>query len=189
MKNMLFSSWIQKLLDQETELSSYNPYTNQKYLKVERINSLFVQNMAVFYSTLVGISCVFYVICRSLFYCLRHYEVSHYLRIYSFNLYFLEYLFLANVSDLTFLAVRNLQMLFYFSPGLLSLVIQSLFAALSGFLFILLFSLPLLYSSFYGKLSKYFLVNMFRMKGSRLYSVIRYFFKPFIYGCLHATLY
>ena len=132
---------------------------------------------------------ILFIVCRIIFFCLFKYKISFAFRTYSFGFFILEYLFLANLSDLTFLAVRNFEMLFRIGNGWMPLISQATFLVVSGFIFISLISLPFIYLSFYGKLSKYFLVNMYRINGSLLYSVLRFFFKPLIVGAIQASLY
>ena len=112
MNDFFLSTWLQSNLDKKTDLNNYNSFTNWKYLKTERMNSLFTQNFIVFYSTIVLLGIVFFLIFRLLFFCSFKYKVSFFFRNYSFGLFLLEYLFLGSLPDLTFLALRNFQMLF-----------------------------------------------------------------------------
>ena len=68
-------------------------------------------------------------------------------------------------------------------------MLQVLMLAMFFFVVVGAFASYLLYYQEYGKLAKYFLVNMFRFPSSYTLMIIVYGVKPFLKGAVHALMY
>lgn len=68
-------------------------------------------------------------------------------------------------------------------------MLQVLMLAMFFFVVVGAFARYLLYYQEYGKLAKYFLVNMFRFPSSYTLMIIVYGVKPFLKGAVHALMY
>ena len=119
------------------------------------------------------------------FYLLFNYEISSYLRPYSFLLILFEILIQNNLEYLTFIAFRDVSASFNFAIKMLLLM-----AIVMLFLVVLGATMSyFLYYIKYGKLAKYFLVNLFRFPSSYGLMLIMYGMRPFLKGAVHAILY
>ena len=127
------------------------------------------------------------VVFNRLFYCLFHYEISKFLRIYSFWWVLMEILIQRNIEFFTFLGFRNFKTMFHFDMGCKLLVILSLIVFFLTL--ITTFHSYFHYYGEYGRLAKYFLSNMFRFPSSYALMTIVYGLKPFTKGIIHAMLY
>ena len=118
---------------------------------------------------------------------LFNYKISSYIRNYSFKGYLVLLLFDSNCEYFSFILARNSNLFFWetwtdklFGIGVI----------LFGFVFLLwgIFGFLCLYL-LYGKLSKYFLENMFRFKSSIVFMTLCYAIRPMLKGFIHAFLY
>lgn len=125
--------------------------------------------------------------CYGIFKVMFTRPISIIFRLYSFFWYLSEIILLANCDKITFLMFRNFQALFSFNFA--SKSVQSLFIVFSGLFFLQIVCLHFIYRINYNKLHRYFLSNMFRKRGSFQLSIIRFVFKPFVIGIVHAVLY
>ena len=116
-----------------------------------------------------------------------HRPISIIFRLYSFFWYLSELLFLVNIEKLTFLAAQNFKTLFSLTPGF-----RWVQVAFVLFVFMVLLQVVCLFFVYrikYKKLYKYFLSNMYRVKGSFQLTFILYVFKPTFCGAIHALIY
>ena len=179
---------IKEELESSIEITKdYYPLSNPTYLDEERKSNLFLESTIDYFVFFVPFVLVLIVLFNRLFYCLFNYEVSKFLRIYSFWWILLEILVQRNLEYFTFLCFRNFLVMFQFS------IISKILLILN----LLMFSLILVttfYSYFhyyreYGRLAKYFLANMFRFPSSYALMIIVYGIKAFMKGIIHAMLY
>lgn len=145
-------------------------------------------NTAAFFTFFVPFIVVFLFLVNRLFYLMFNFEVSKYIRPYSFwGGTWLELLVGNNVELFTFLAFRSFDIPFrldYSDKWVLVLAILMFFLvcvfAIAAY--------PLFYWH-YGKLGRYFLVNMFRFPSSYWLMAVLYGFRPLLKGAFHASLY
>ena len=122
-----------------------------------------------------------------MFYCLFDYEISKYLRPYSFRLILIELLVQGNLEYFTFLGFRALQV--FFSYSLTSTLLQ-VFTVLFMLIVILVTICSYLgYYYQYGKYARYFLSNMYRFPFSYVLMTFVFGFRPFFKGAVHAFLF
>ena len=169
------------------EMRKYNAYSNPTYLKKERKNNLFLDNTIDYFVFCVPLTLISVFILNKLFGCLFNFEISKYLRPYSFLLITFELLIQNYVEQLTFLGFRNIQVSFSFSLAGKMMQVLGIFML---FLIVLaVASSYFLYLYKYGKLAKYFLANLFRFPSSYALMIIMYGIRPFLKGVSHAILY
>ena len=168
-------------------LPSYNAYTNKKYLKVERIDSIFWNNSKDFLIINTPLVLVVFFLGFGIFHLLRDRPVSFLFRLYSFLLYLSELIFLGNAEKLVFLGLRHLQNIFSLSPGMKW--IQGLFIIFGFIALIAIVCLFFAYKTQYKWLYKYFFSNMYRIEGSFSLTFILFICKPIVGGAIHALLF
>ena len=122
-----------------------------------------------------------------LFYCLFNYQISIFVRPYSFLWILLEVLVQGNIEYFIFLALRNF--LTPFSVDIESKLLQILVILMFFLVALTAFCSYSLYYYDYRKLAKYFLCNLFRFKSSYVLMTIMYGVRPLIKGTLHALLF
>ena len=130
-----------------------------------------------------------FLLLNRLFYCLFNYQISRFLRTYSFKIFLLEVLLLEDIQKLIFILIRNFSVLFRIKGSAQSLgasIIPLTFGGLLLFCFITLLPFQ---RYLHGRLSKYFLTNMFRIHGSLPLSCLLYTAKPMIVACIQALCY
>ena len=127
------------------------------------------------------------VLFNRLFRCLFHYEISKFLRFYSFWWVLMEILIQRNIEFFTFLGFRNFKTMFHFDIG--SKLLVTLNLIMFFLTLITTFHSYFHYYGEYGRLAKYFLSNMFRFPSSYALMTIVYGLKPFTKGIIHAMLY
>lgn len=124
---------------------------------------------------------------NKVFYLLFNYRISSYLRPYSFWLIVADILIQNNIEFFTFLGLRSLDTMFSFNFSTKALNAFSII-----FIFIIISCVAysyLLYYYKYGKLARYFLVNMFRFRSSYVLMIITYGVRPFLKGVIHAMFF
>lgn len=129
---------------------------------------------------------VFVFLLNRLFYLLFNYQISILFRPYSFWGILFDLLIQNNIEFFTFLGFRALTIPFSFnfvSKWLLVLALIMFFLTV----FCTFISYALLYF-WYGKLTRYFLVNMYRFPSSYVLMIILYGVRPFLKGAVHALL-
>ena len=122
-----------------------------------------------------------------IFFLIFNYEISKYLRPYSFLLIFFDLVIQSNVEYFTFLGLRTLITSFsfnYISKFLILIGIIMMFITV-----LCSISSYFLYYYKYGKLGRYFLVNLFRFTSSYPLMVIMFGIRPFLKGAVHALVY
>ena len=75
----------------------YNPYSNYKFMEETRNNNLLLDNLMDFICCSVPLLLVMEFLYYRAFYCLFNYEISKYLRPYSFPLVIVDLLFQSNL--------------------------------------------------------------------------------------------
>ena len=161
--------------------------SNPTYLRKERKNDLFIESTMTYFSFFVPITLVVVFFFNRIFYCLFDYEISKYLRPYCFWWVLFEIMIQNNVEYFSFLGFRsfdtsfsaNFPSKFFILLGILMMFFVLIGSAASYFI----------YYSEYGKLARYFLVNLLRFPSSYALMVIMYGFRPFLKGAIHAVLY
>ena len=94
------------------EVPEYNRYSNPTYLDIERKNNLFIDSTMDFFVFFVPLTLVSVFLFNRIFYLLFNYEISKYLRPYSFLLIIFELLIQNNVEFFTFLSFRSMEISF-----------------------------------------------------------------------------
>lgn len=159
-------------------LPSFGYFTNHKFYGVQRKDSQFFQNTKTYFLIYLPSVIVIFVFLNRIFYWLFDYKISSFLRLYSMWLYLVFIIVNQNIQIIVFLAYRHMQNLFSFD---VKVRICQLFSILFiGVFMIICISISPLVLYFYGKLSKYFLPNMYRIKGAFLIFSIRFCFEPLI---------
>ena len=161
--------------------------SNPTHLKKERKNNLFIENTMNYFAFFVPMSLVVVFLFNRIFYCLFNYEISKYLRPYAFWWVLFEIMIQNNVQYFAFLGFRSFDTSFsvdfacknYITLGIIMLFFTLLGTCASYFI----------YYSEYGKLARYFLVNLLRFPSSYILMTIMYGFRPFLKGVIHAVLY
>jgi hypothetical protein len=127
---------------------------------------------------------LFVFLCNRLFYLLFNYRVSSLLRPYSFWAVLLELALQSNIEYFTFLGLRSLGIPFSFScPSKWLLILAATMFFLVVFTAFISYAL---YYCWYGKLARYFLVNMYRFPSSYALMIFLYGIRPFMKGLAHA---
>ena len=140
-----------------------------------------------YFSFFVPMTLVVVFVFNRVFYCLQKYEISEYIQSYAFWWILFEVMIQNNVEYLTFLGFRSIDT--SFSLDFPSKLYQILGIIMLFFTFIGSFSSYLIYYSEYGKLARYFLVNLTRIPSSYILMILMYGFRPFLKGAIHAILY
>ena len=167
-------------------LQNYNSFTNEKFLLEERVDALLVKNALLEIVVMSAIKVFCFILFNRLFYCLFNHSVSRFFRPYSFKIFLLEVLFLEDIQKLAFLLIRNFGCLFRVESGVKSLAVV-VAPILLGSIILLSFLLLIPFQRYlHGKLSKYFLTNMFRIKGSLPLTYMLYAIKPLLIGSIQA---
>ena len=173
--------------DIEPTFQNYMLYSNKKYASEVGKDNFFFRNTIEYFVLNVPYCLIVFFLLNRLFYCFFNYSVSQYVRIFSFWGFLYQMLIESNIEYFTFLAFRNFQTMFSFRfADKLYLVGFVLF-----FYFVAAGSIGsyFLYKYFYSKLSKYFMTNVYRVKGAILIMTFIYGIRPFIKGIIHSNLY
>ena len=123
-------------------------------------------------------------------YCFRKIKespVSRHLRIFSFYGFLIQMIIESNIEQYAFLCFRNFDILF--SWNIKTKMLQACFVLTTFVIFFFVISSYYIYLYLYGPLSKYFLDNVFRVKGSFEFMFFIYGFRPFFKGVIHASLF
>ena len=169
------------------DISLYNPQSNRRYMEEERKNNLFVASTMDFFAFHVPIMLLLVFLLNRLFRCLFRYEVSSLLRAYSFWWIIFELLIQGNIQFFTFLAFRNCLTPFHFNVP--TTLLQLLMILMLFFVVLGAFGCYWWYYREYGKLARYFLVNMFRFPSSYGLMILLYGVRSFLKGTIHALMF
>lgn len=153
-------------------------------MEEERKNNVFFSSTVDFFCFFLPLTIVFLFLTNRIFYLLFNCPISIVFRPYSFWWILLELTIQNNIEYFTFLGFRALVIPFsfdFFSKGLFILTLVMFFLVLFS-----TFSSYAIYYSWYGKLARYFLVNMYRFPSSYALMIIIYGIKPFLKGFAHA---
>ena len=166
---------------------NYYPYANEKYKEMEGKDSFFFRSTLEYFIMGVPYTVVVFVLLNRLFYCLFEYEVSKHLRMFSFWGFLCFMGLESNIELFTFLGFRNFHTMFSFNFAhkvYLSLMLFFMF-------FVVLFAVGGFFLMYYlyGKLAKYFLDNLYRIKGAFFLMTYVYGLRPFVKGVIHSELY
>ena len=168
-------------------ISLYNPQSNKRYMEEERKNNLFVASTMDFFAFHVPLVLVLVFLLNRLFYCLFDFKISSVLRPYCFWWIIFLLLIQGNVEFFTFLAFRNCLTPFQFNVP--TTLLQVLMMLMFFLVVLAAFGCYLWYYREYGKLAKYFLVNMFRFPSSYRLMIPLYGVRPFLKGTIHALMF
>ena len=164
---------------------SYLPYSaNDKYAQIEGKDSFFFRSTVEYFIMVVPFTFLMFVILNKIFFCLFNNELSKYLRIFSFWGFLFFMGMESNIEFFTFLGFRNFHTMFSLNIShkiYLSAVIFFMF-------FVILFAFAGFYMMhyFYGRLAKYFLDNLYRIKGAFTLMTYIYGVRPFLKGIIHS---
>ena len=100
------TKYLKQIKDEIKEISKYNAYSNRKYMEQSRNNNLLLDNILDFIMFSIPLTLILWFLFYRVFYCLFNYEISKYLRPYSFALILFEMLVQGNLEYFTFLAFR-----------------------------------------------------------------------------------
>ena len=178
------SQYLDEMKAKIPDIPRYNPHSNEKYMRESRNNNLLLDNLLDFLVFSVPLMVLLEFLYYKVFYCLFDYEISKYLRPYSFRLILIEILIQGNLEVFTFLGCRALQI--FFSYTLVSTIMEIFTVA-----FVLVVVLVGICSYWgyyyqYGKFARYFLANMYRFKSSYVLMTILFGVRPFLKGIVHA---
>ena len=167
--------------------NNYYPLSNPTYLDEERKSNLFLESTIDYFVFFVPFTIIIVLIFNRLFHFLFDYEISKYLGIYSFWWIFLDVMIQTNIEFFVFLGFRNFATFFQFSvESKLLMVLNTIMFFLT---LIAAFTSFIIYYSEYGRLGKYFLLNMFRFPSSYLLMTLVHGVRPFLKGAVHALFY
>lgn len=159
-------------------LASYIPFTNQQFVAVERNDSNFFQNTKAFFIVFIPFSLIVFTILNKIFYSLYDYQISSFLRLYSFWTQLFVIMFLQNIYILTVYSIVHISNLF--SLDFIIHLLNSLILGIIGIIFIVIICLIPMTVYFYGKLSKYFLYNLHPKRPAYIIMFVRYIVKPIL---------
>lgn len=166
----------EQMEDSIEEVKLYNAYSNKRHMEEGRSNAFFLPSLLVFV-----------LLCNRLFYLLFNYRVSSLLRPYSFWGIIFELDLQSNIEYFTFLGFRALGIPFSFNFPSKCLLVFSLLVFFCSV--ITTFCSYFLYYCCYGKLARYFLLNMYRFPSSYALMMFLYGLRPFMKGMAHAIFY
>lgn len=157
------------------------------FLNIQRRDAQLFQSTKAYYICFVPGTFIIFLLLNRLFYLVKNYRISSFLRIYSFWLQFLFLVVFSNSTKICFLFFQYTKLLFSFST--FYAVVHGLSMALFG-LFLIMF-LCLFYMSYYcyGSLSKYFLINMYRIKYAFALTFLLNSIRPMIEAAIHSFLF
>ena len=167
-------------------VNKYNPHS-KVYLAKQRKNNLFISSTMDYFVFFVPLTLLLVFAFNKLFHCLFNYQISIFLRPYSFWWILLETLVQGNIEYFTFLALRNFVTPFSFNIE--SKLLQVLVIFMFFLVILTTFASNSIYYYDYRKLAKYFLCNLFRFKSSYVLMTIMYGVRPLMKGTLHALLF
>lgn len=120
---------------------------------------------------------------RILFWLLFKYSLSSFFRIFSFSLFLLDMLTCDNVQYFSFLSFSSYFFVHFENPAY---KLDSIFCIIYSFyLIIYSFCFPYFCRLAYKKLSRYFIDNLFRIKGCYLVMTLVYGVRPLLRGFAH----
>ena len=180
-----FKSQLEDYIEETAR--SYYPFSNPKYLQQERKGNIFLSSTIDYFCFCIPASLVLFFIFNRVFHLLFDYEISKYLRVYSFKLVLVEMLIQGNIEYFTFLGFRSIDTSFSFQLPSRLLVIMGI--VMLFITVVVSLSSFFLYYIQYEKLARYFLINLFRFPSSYGLMVIVYGLKPLVKGAIHALAY
>ena len=174
----------------EQVLPSFPNYFTQmpedKYAQVEGKDSFFFRSTLEYFLMAVPFTVLLFVVLNRVFYCLFQHELSQHLRMFSFWGFLCFMGMESNIEFFAFLGFRN-----FLTMGSLRFAHKLYLAAfILGFFFVFLFAFAgfFLIHYCYGRLAKYFLDNVYRIKGAFSLMTLVYGVRPFLKGIIHALL-
>ena len=179
--------YLQQMKDDIGEIPKFNPHSNVRFMEEARNNNVLLDSLLDFLVLAVPLTLMMWFLYYHIFYCLFHYEVSKFLRPYSFGLILLDLLLQGNLEYFTFLVFRSLDVFFSYS------IVSTFFKVFTVlFMFLLLGCTIGSYWGYYYqyiKLARYFLSNMYRFKSSYLLMTVTFGLRPFLKGFIHAEFF
>ena len=107
--------YLSRMKDNIKELPRFNAYSNLRYMEESRKNNALLDNIFDYLVVSVPFTLILWFIYYRTFYCLFEFEISKYLRAYSFCLILFDLLIQGNIEYFTFLAIRALDVFFSFN--------------------------------------------------------------------------
>lgn len=92
--------------------TSYRLYTNPKFIDVEGKDSLFFQTTKAYYTIFVPANLFIYIGLKKIFHSLSNFQVSQFLRNYSFWYQYFVIIVLSNIPKMFFYSFNHFQLLF-----------------------------------------------------------------------------
>lgn len=168
-------------------LPSYDRHTNAKFLRVERHDQHFFKTCVEYYVFYVPCMLLIILLLNRLFFLLFDYRISLGLRLYSFWATLWVVALEGNVEAFVFAIVRTL--LIGFSSEWAGKVLLA-GAVVFGFsIFVYAVGAYYVFKFLYGRLSKYYLHNMYRLAPSFALMTAVYGLRPLARAAIHALLY
>ena len=168
-------------------IEKYNSNSNERYLYESRNNNFFIDSTLEYFTFSIPLTLVAVFLFNRIFYLLFNYEISKFLRPYSFWLILFDLLIQNNIEYFTFLGFRTFSV-----PQSYNFINKLLNGSTSLFFFLLLFCVfgsYALYYYCYRKLARYFLINMYRFPSSYILMTITYGVRPFLKGLIHGIFF
>jgi hypothetical protein len=166
---------------------NYTAYSNEKFMEVEGRDNGFMPNTVDYFFINVPYCLVVFFLLNRLFYILFNYPISQHLRIFSFWGFLYQMIIEGNIEYLSFLGFRSFQTMFsatFLHKFYLVFSVVFFYFVMAGTI-----SSYFLFYYFYGRLSKYFISNVYRINGAMAIMTYLYGVRPFIKGVIHAYLY
>ena len=176
--------FLDEIKDGIKEIPEYNPRSNEKYMRVSRNNNFLISSLLDFLVLFIPAILIIEYLFHKIFYCLFDYEISKFLRPYSFKLILVDLIIQGNVEYFTFLGFRSFNVLFTFNTNTTIMQVFSIFFMLVVLLVTICSYLGYYYQ--YGKYARYFLSNMYRFPSSYVLMTFVFGFRPFLKGLVHA---
>lgn len=167
-------------------LPTYYAYTNLKFSEKTRRDSIFWQNSKIFWLIFLPFTLLFFFLLNKIFWLVSGFQLSSYIRIFSFWLQFGVILCVQNMMTLGYYFMQNMLTFFNLSPMMKLLNCLSLF--LFGCFLMFAFSFLHLSKYFYANLHRYFLNNCKPSHCSLFYSLLKHILKPLIDCFIHLLL-
>ena len=173
--------------DKITIIRKYNAFSNENYLFESRNNNFLLDSVLDFFMFYIPLSILLIFLWNRLFFLLFRFEISKFLRPYSFWLIIFDILIQNNIEFFTFLSFRAIETMFSFD---FFTKFINCFTMIFFFIVVVCVTLSyLLYHYKYGKLARYFLSNMYRFPSSYILMIFIFGVRPFLKGVVHALLF
>ena len=175
---VISSKKLQSWMQSPISLPSYISFTPTKFQEIERKDALLIQNTKDYFLIYLPLSSAIFIILNRLFYALRSCYVSSFIRSYSFWLQLWAIVVIQNLSMLWYFCCNELTITFSLNTEMYWM--RMITVPLIGLVFVFSVAFYFMAQYFYGRLCKYFIINMKKSKFRNLIMLIRYVLKPII---------